>query len=65
MVCPFIDKELKGCGDVLNLQHIDQAMALCADNFTECENFLRNYRKINFSFRDILRRGKTRLTRKG
>ena len=26
MVCPFIDKELKGCSDVLNMQHIDQAM---------------------------------------
>ncbi len=64
MVCPFIDKELKGCSDVLNMRNVEQAMLLCADNFTECETFLKNYRKLNFSFRDMLRRGKTALTRK-
>ncbi len=64
MVCPFIDKELKGCNEVLNMQHIEQAMFLCADNFSECETFLRNYRKLNFSILDMFRRGKTALTRK-
>lgn len=65
MVCPFIDKELKGCAEVLNVNNVDLAMELCADNFVECEVFNRHYRKLTtFTLGQRILRKTTALYRK-
>ncbi len=39
MVCPFINGEDKRCAAKLKLDNIDYAVAVCADDFTECPVF--------------------------
>ena len=56
MVCPFIDQNLRGCGDILRLGNVEEAMELCADNFVGCQLFHRNYGKAQSTLLDVLRK---------
>ena len=61
MVCPFIDHNLKGCGEVLTLDNVQAAMSLCSDNFVVCPLFRAKYAQQNLSITEKLRRQTTRL----
>ena len=36
MECPYIDANLSGCSEILNIQNLDEAFALCISHFQNC-----------------------------
>lgn len=66
MVCPFINQNLRGCSEILQLDNVEEAMERCADNFVSCPLFQKNYAKLDTrKLAGVLRKTTNVLLRRG